>query len=115
MSGGRVNKPVECVTCLDRIITSEIQRYVATQAPVHIHDFPFRYFEAFRNCLDLIRSKIAIVESRNRALCGYLNQGPRAQDIFLYGSFDPPHGIGGKTNPALWIEAPYRLHQANIS
>ena len=25
------------------------------------------------------------------------------------------HRIGRKTNPALWIEPPYRLHQADIS
>lgn len=68
MTGGRVNKPVECVACLDRIITSGVQRHVAAQAPIHIHNVTLGYFEAFRNCLDLIRSHSSVVECRNGAL-----------------------------------------------
>ena len=37
------------------------------------------------------------------------------KDIFLDGGLDPPHGIGGKSEPTVGIEAPYRLHHAHIS
>src|SRR5262249_50971038 len=45
----------------------------------------------------------------------HLHQGPRAQDVFLDRSLDPPHGIGREPESLFGLEALDRLHQADIA
>jgi hypothetical protein len=45
----------------------------------------------------------------------HLHQGPGADDEFLNGRADPPHGVGGQTEAAIGVEATDRLHQADVA
>ncbi len=50
-------------------------------------------------------------------LCGgsaNFNQRPAAQNIFLYRSAYPPHGIGGEAEAFFRVKFFHRLHQADI-
>ena len=48
--------------------------------------------------------------------CGAdLYQGPGADDVFLDGGFDPPHGVSGEPKPSFWLETFDRLHQPDIA
>src|SRR5690242_2531876 len=68
MASRGIGKSLECITHLGRVVDPGIQGDVTAQPTIHIHDVTLRYLETFRNCFDLIRSQIAIIESRNRAL-----------------------------------------------
>ena len=85
--------------------------------------------EALGDELDLVRAHVALIEHRNLALGlaqaeeqfllvgrgAHLHQRPRAQDVFLDGRLDPPHGIGGEPEALLGLEAFDRLHQADMA
>jgi hypothetical protein len=45
----------------------------------------------------------------------HLHQRPRAQDVFLDRSLDPPHRIGREPKALVGLEALDRLHQADVA
>ena len=79
--------------------------------------------------MNLIRLEVAVVQRLDLAfdlaqieeqplLIGgrsHLHEAPRAQDVFLNRSLDPPHGVGRQAETALRLEALDRLHQADIA
>src|SRR5215471_7491059 len=79
--------------------------------------------------LDLIGAHIPLVQRGDSALGlaqveeelflvsggAHLDERPRPQNVFLDGSLDPPHRVGGETEAFLRFEALHRLHQADIA
>src|SRR5215831_13048064 len=107
-----------------------VERDVAAAEPaVHVDHVRLGDAEPPGDDLHLIRSHVALVEHRNLALglaqveeqlllvCrgAHLYQGPRAQDVFLDRSLDPPCGIGGEPEALVRLEALDRLHQTGIA
>src|SRR5438128_10767847 len=106
-----------------------VERYIAPKAPVHVDNVLLGDAEASGDELDLVRAQVALVENRNLALglakieeefllvCrgAQLHQRPRAQDVFLDRSLDPPHGIGREPESLFGLEALDRLYQADIA
>ncbi|MNJ49526.1 hypothetical protein D3C77_447630 [compost metagenome] len=50
-----------------------------------------------------------------RRRSAHLHQGPGAQDVFLNGRADPPHGIGRQAEALVGIEFLDGLHQADVA
>src|SRR6266567_6742431 len=85
--------------------------------------------EALGDELDLIRAHVALIQDGNPALGlaqveeqllvigggAHFYQRPRTQDEFLDGRLDPPHGVGGKSEAPLGLEAFDCLHQADMT
>jgi hypothetical protein len=75
--------------------------------------------------LDLIGPHVAFVQGENLLFClaqveeqlllgrggTHSHQRPRAQDVLLNRSFDPPDGVGGQSDTTIRIEPVDRLHQ----
>ena len=57
-----VDKPFESITPFVVTMNLCIQRYVTTQATIHIHDITFRYFQSRRDRPDLLGPQIPILE-----------------------------------------------------
>src|SRR5215510_8245017 len=127
--GDVVDEPVLPLAGMFVLADRGIERHVTAEPAVHADHVRLGDAELPGDDLHLIRSHIALVEHRNFTLglaqveeqlllvCrgAHLYQGPRAQDVFLDRSLDPPCGIGGEPEALVRLEALDRLHQTGIA
>src|SRR5262249_55898734 len=127
--GMLVDQPVLPFAGIAVVTDRSVERYIANKAPGHVDHVLLGDAEAAGGKLDLVRAEVALVGPKDLAfglakieeeflLVGggaHLHQGPRAQDVFLDRSLDPPHGIGREPESLFGLEALDRLHQPDIA
>ncbi len=129
LAGRVVDQPVHPFAALAVVADRRVERGIAAEAAVHVDHVLLVDAQPLGDDLDLIGPQVAFVERGNLALGlaqveeqlllvgggAHLHQRPRAQDVFLDGGLDPPHGVGGEPEALLGLEALDRLHQADIA
>ena len=127
--GRVIDQPVLPFAGLPVVADRCVERGIAAETAVHVDHVLVGHAETLGNQLDLVGVQIALVQRRDLALClaqveeqfllvrggAHLYERPGTQDVLLYRSLDPPHGIGGETEALVGLEPLHRLHQADIA
>src|SRR5712692_7984280 len=129
LAGALVDQPVLPFAGIAFLADRGVERDIAAEPAVHVDHVLLGDAETLGDELDLVGPQVALFQRRDLALGlaqveeqlllvgggAHLHQRPRAQDVFLDRGLDPPHGVGGETEPLVGLEALDRLHQGDIA